>query len=96
MQHDDPILHCNDWRTRHLISDMVAAPSNKTAQHIKIPREANKTAHRLAIEAKQLGHRSSPCLYICSNLEHMQPCPVRQALQHIQSSEYSIISVTCL
>ncbi|KAF8762920.1 hypothetical protein HU200_008766 [Digitaria exilis] len=80
MQHKDPILHCNDWRTRHLISGMAIEPNNSAARHIKIPREANKTAHRLAMEAKQLGHNSSSCIYTCSNIEHMQPCPVREVL----------------
>ncbi|KAF8662609.1 hypothetical protein HU200_056209 [Digitaria exilis] len=75
---------------------MVASPGNPTAKHVKIPREANKTAHRLATQAKQLGHGSGTCLFTCNNLEHRQSCPVRQALVHIQSSEYSVASVTCL
>jgi len=71
------------WSLRPILADLAEATRGMHYSIIKIGREANKVADKLAKQARQAPIPSS-CLYSCEALGHSQNCIVQMALQNFQ------------
>ena len=83
------------WSLRPILADLAEATRGMHYSIIKIGREANKVADKLAKQARQAPIPSS-CLYSCEALGHSQNCIVQMALQNFQWGMFCPISVLCL
>ncbi|CAN6251564.1 unnamed protein product [Urochloa humidicola] len=81
------------WRLRPLIAEIISNSAHQISEFCKIPRQLNKTAHRLAKQARQ--SVPQPCTFICNNQSHAGHCPVLQALQNSSWGSFYPLSVFC-
>ena len=83
------------WSLRPFLAEFADVTQGITCSIIKISRQNNKVADRLAKMARQASI-PSPCLFSCNALSHNLHCPVRHALANFQWGSFAPISVTCL
>jgi len=86
------------WPLRPILVERVTITQGMQHLIIKVRRETNKVADKLAKQARQASVTSS-CLYSCEAFTHSRPCNVQQALQTLQNFQWGMfrpISVLCL
>jgi len=83
------------WSLRPFLAEFADVTQGITCSIIKISRQNNKVADRLAKMARQASI-PSPCLFSCNALSHNLHCPVRHALVNFQWGSFAPISLTCL
>ncbi|KAG2581101.1 hypothetical protein PVAP13_6KG013201 [Panicum virgatum] len=78
-----------------LVTTLQAHGNSGRRWVVKIPRSANKKAHKLAKQARQ-SLAGKACEFTRNNKSHAGSCPVLQALHSGQWEEgFSLVSVLC-
>jgi len=83
------------WSLRHIIAEFAEITEGMQHPIIKINRDTNKMADRLAKQARQ-ATISSSCLFSCEANVHSTQCTVQTALQNFDWGMFCPISVLCL
>ena len=83
------------WSLRPVLAEFADVTQGITSSILKISRQNNKVADKLAKMARQASIPIS-CLFSCNALSHNLHCPVRDALANLQWGNFTLISVTCL
>ncbi|KAG2578850.1 hypothetical protein PVAP13_6NG138209 [Panicum virgatum] len=87
---------CNShWSLRPVFAEFADVTQGINCSILKISRQNNKVADKLAKMARQASIPTS-CLFSCNALSHNLHCPVRDALANLQWGNFALISVTCL
>ncbi|CAL4907303.1 unnamed protein product [Urochloa decumbens] len=89
----NPVRRSAHWRLRPLIAEIISNSTNQVSSFCKIPRQSNKTAHRLAKQARQSIPQT--CTFACNNQSHAGLCPVLHALQNTLWGSFLPLSVLC-
>jgi len=83
------------WSLRPFLAEFADVTQGITSSILKISRQNNKVADKLAKMARQASIPTS-CLFYCNALSHNLHYPVRDALANFQWGNFAPISVTCL
>jgi len=83
------------WSLRPIIAEFAEITEGMQHSIIKINRDTNKMADRLAKQARQ-ATISSSCLFSCEANVHSTQCTVQTALQNFDWGMFCPISVLCL
>ena len=79
------------WSLRPVLAEFADVTQGINCSILKISRQNNKVADKLAKMARQASIPTS-CLFSCNALSHNLHCPVRDALANLQWGNFALIS----
>jgi len=85
-----------DWRIKYLTQHFIDYTQYRSTSTFKITRSQNQTADSLARQAL-LDMRSLPpnVSSVCSNTNHVNRCPVQDALQSVTVDSVTVLTARC-